>query len=1380
MDFGSLPLSLVHRVDRACDEFEAAWRAGRRPRIEDYLGEAAGSERLTLLHALLASELELRRKLGERPTSEDYLGRFPAHAGLVRSVLAETVEAGSPRPPAPAAMDEPALANYKILGELGRGGMGVVYRALDRRRDQVVALKTVQRAAPAAILRFKQEFRTLADVSHPNLVALYELASDGRSWFFTMELVDGVDFLTYVRPPANMPDEGTAHDPESSSSRSPESDIADTRIAAGLTGPRLGSDRAEMLTDDPARGPGLSPSRLDRLRTSIRQLAEGVATLHEAGKLHRDIKPSNVLVTRRGRVVLLDFGLAVELDQSGLHQSSEPHILGTVAYMAPEQAAGRPVSQAGDWYSVGVMLYEALTGRPPFLGRPLEVLMDKQRSEPPAPRQWVPDVPEDLDALCIDLLRRHPVERPSGRDVLFRLGSMTARPGTHASPQSSPTQAVSLIGRQRHLEALTAAFAAVQQGRTVVLYVHGGSGVGKSALVQHFLDGLAERDEAVVLAGRCYEREAVPYKAIDGLIDALVRHLRHLPHAESQGLLPRDIGPLLRVFPVLRHVEAVALAPRRPAETPDPQEVRRRAFAALRELLARLGDRRPLVLSIDDLQWGDVDSATLLSELLRPPDPPVLLLLGCYRSEDAATSPLLRELLGLHKEPDSALDRRELAIEALTGSEAEALASTLLDRGDPAAKAHTGAIARESGGNPFFITELVRHLQPNAEPLQHPLTATGISLDEMLWARILRFPAAARQLLEVVAVSGQPLSLDEACRAAGLGVDEHAAPALLHAGRLIRSTGAEGGNEVETYHDRVRETVVAHLSPSALEDHHRYLARTLEVSDRADFEALAVHYRGAGEPARAGELFARAAEQAAEALAFDRAVTLYRRVLELRSPGEGEDRCLRTQLANALANAGRGAEAAREYLATATGAGRAEGLRLKQCAGYQLLISGHVNEGLGILDAVLESMGSRLPDSPRQALVSLLVSRAILRVRGLGFRERDSNQIPPEVLDRVDIARGIAVGLSVVDWIRGASFQSRSLLLALRAGEPLRVALALAWEAVISACQGWSARRRTARLIAAAKALAQRLDHPHALGMATLAKGAAEFLEGRFLAGVEFTDRAAVILREHGTGVTWELDRAQIFGILSLFYAGRVSELRRRSPRMVQEARERGNLYQESTIEAGMAFLPRLAADQVDEARVRAAEAIRYWSQQGFHFQHLTYFFTCTYIDLYVGDATGAWGRVGRIDPQLRASQLLRIQFVRIDVLEHSGRAAVAAAAAARDPRPLLRTAAGYARRLDRERLPWARALALLIRAGVASVRGDATSAVTLLTGAAAAFDAVDMGLFAASARRRLGVLLGGEEGGALMAQADAWMTGQEIRNPARMAACVAPGFQDR
>src|SRR5205807_2262872 len=148
----------------------------------------------------------------------------------------------------------------------------------------------------------------------------------------------------------------------------------------------------------------------------------GVNFLHAAGRLHRDIKPGNVLVGREGRVVLLDFGLAAELDRTGHHLSLQPRILGTIAYMAPEQAACLPVCPASDWYAVGAMLYEALTGRPPFVGAPMEILLRKQQLDARPPRDLAPDAPEDLALLCEALLRRDPAGRPTGAEVRRRLG----------------------------------------------------------------------------------------------------------------------------------------------------------------------------------------------------------------------------------------------------------------------------------------------------------------------------------------------------------------------------------------------------------------------------------------------------------------------------------------------------------------------------------------------------------------------------------------------------------------------------------------------------------------------------------------------------------------------------------------------------------------------------------------------------------------------------------------------------------------------------------------------------------------------------------------------------------------------------------------------
>jgi serine/threonine protein kinase len=1095
---GGLPVPLAYHINRVCDGHEAAWRAGRRPRIEDVLTLEEAPERTILLRELLAVELEARRRAGEAPDRCEYRDRFPAEAGLIEAVFAEaelhqTMGTSRERPASRAASSAtlfdsrptgsdaepgkfPHIPGYEILGVLGRGGMGVVYRAIDEKRGVVVALKTLQRVDPAALLRFKQEFRALADVAHPNLVTLFELTAVGEFWFFTMELVEGVDFLTSARSGTDPPIPQTAEGPRPSASLSPGSG-------------RPAQDSSPETLVQPHRGLILAPAALAQLRSLLRQLAEGVSALHEAGRLHRDLKPSNVLVSTQGRVVILDFGLAAELGPSGLHQSAEPYLLGTVSYMAPEQAAGQPVSTASDWYCVGSILYRVLTGRPPFLGRPFEVLRDKQRFEPPAPCDLIPHVPDDLNDLCVDLLRRDREARPTGREVLRRLGRIAGAPEPAVAHHPTSHQPAPFVGRTRQLEFLEAAFADMCRGQAVACYIHGPSGAGKTALVRRFLDDRVGQDRAVVLTGRCYEQESVPYKALDGVVDALGRYLRRLPLPSAQALLPDDIRSLVRLFPTLEEAQAVATAPRRAAEVPDPQELRRRAFQALRELMACLGDRHPLVVAIDDLQWGDVDSALLLSELLRPPDAPQLLLLGCYRSEDAATSPVPRALREVQGARGPRIDRRVLALSMLEPAEAETLARALLDREDPAARAQAAAIARESGGIPLFVAELVRYLQADSGVLDRVPQANDLVLDEVLWARVRRLPEDARRLLEVVAVSGRPLGRAEASRAAELGAGDHTVFHILRSGRLIGGTSPAERDEIETYHDRVREAVAARIPPGALEDHHRRLAQVLESSGRADPEVLAVHFQGAGKLERAGTYYGQAAVRASEALAFDRAAKLFRLALELRPGDEAESLRLRIGLADALANAGRGPEAAREYLATVAGASAAELLERRRLAAMQFLMSGHIDEGLAELRSVLGLVGITPPSTPRRAVLSLLLQRLRLRFRGYGFRLRDSRHVAAEDLTRIDICWAATRGLGFIDPIRGADFQARGLLLALRAGEPYRLVRALAMEAIHVSSAGGPSDRRVAKLLHAAEEIAHQLDDPYIRGSLILAGG---------------------------------------------------------------------------------------------------------------------------------------------------------------------------------------------------------------------------------------------------------------------------------------------------
>jgi eukaryotic-like serine/threonine-protein kinase len=1252
--------------------------------------------------------------------------------------------------PSAEADDFEGTDRFRIQRRLGAGSFGTVYEVFDRERGTSVALKVLKQADPAAIYRFKKEFRALADVAHPNLVELYELMSDGTRWFFTMELIDGVPFLSHVR------------------GRCPPS-VKGSTVAYPLEA-RREADTVEIPIA--MRRPAPSPD-WDRLRPLLLQLAEGVSALHAAGCVHRDIKPSNVMVTRDGRVVILDFGLVAELAPPRLDRSSGLHAVGTPAYMSPEQAKGCTVGEASDWYSVGVILYEALTGVLPFEGETFELLTSKLRDEAIAPRERVPDVPEDLDLLCRQLLQREEEKRPSGAEILERLRGGGRASRSSITGSSTVSRQAPFIGRKEHLAALHEAFARTKEGRVATLLVRGRSGMGKTTLVRHFLKELAERDPAcIMLSGRCYERESMPYKALDSLIDALSQYLRALPAHEAEALLPHDVLTLARLFPVLKRVEVITRARRRGPEIPDSQELRRRAVAALRELFTRLADRVSLVLFIDDLQWGDADSAALLSAILRPPDPPPLLLIGCTRNEsgDADGS---GSFLPAHAEPlgdDPLSISEELFLDQLTPEEAEDLARGLLGKGGSAPEA-ARAIAIESRGNPLFLNELV--LASLSEGPGRP--AGSLTLHELIAERVSRLPDEARRLLEVVAIAGEPVERSIALRAADLEPAETHAVSLLQSNRLVRSHREKGQDALETTHDHVRETVVRALPEETAKTHHRRLAQALEAWGQADPEALAVHFYAAEELETAAEYVIAAARQASEALAFDRAARLYILAINLGA-GEAETRALRVGLGDALANAGRGAESAEAYGLAAQGASAADNLELRRRAAEQLLRSGHVDRGIAAIRDVLGAVGMKLPESPRKALLSLLLRRAWIRVRGIRFHERDVSQVAAERLMKIDICWSVAAGLGLVDTIRGYDFQARQLLLALRAGEPYRVARALALEVAFNATGGGRNLRRTERLWKATSSLATRIGHPHTTGLAMFVAGLAAYLEGRWKTAQELCDRAEGILRERCTGVAWELASARFYALRSLVFMGRFEELSRRLPSCLEDAHSRGDLYEEVGLRSRVSPAVLLVMDKPEKARQESRETVARWSHRAYYLQHYYDLFGQTEVDLYEGNAEEAWRRIVAEWPAFRRSLLRRIQLVLLDSENLHARAVLAAVAAGKLSESHLKVAERDAGRIERARMAWSDPLAQLIRASVAAFRGDTRTAVGFLASAESGFETTDAGLYCAAARAQRGELMGGTEGERLVAEAETWMRSQRVANPSRLRRLLAPG----
>jgi len=1228
---------------------------------------------------------------------------------------------------------------FMIQRRIGAGGMGVVYEAFDRDRGQSVALKKLLGTDATAIGRLKHEFRALADVVHPNLVRLYELIGEEEEWFFTMELVEGVDFLEFLRGRREVCLDDDTTD-RSTSAESPT-----------LIGHK--SDRRFENEPAPAEPRPLKPSvtviDYDVLRRTLRQLGEGVSALHDSGKLHRDLKPSNVLVTADERVVVLDFGLATDVTAF----QKRTTFGGTPAYMAPEQIAEMPSTTSSDCYAIGVMAYEALTGALPFSGNFYSMLMQKKTTDPLAPIELDRRIPEDLSRTCIELMRRDPETRLSARALAERMVSrhdrIVARAVTLMKPRETP-----FIGRIEQIEQLESAFKASSAATPVTVMLRGSSGMGKTALVRHFLHEVQRRDPSVVVfTGRCYEQESVPYKAVDSLIDDLARYLKQLSALEARALMPTDVAALARLFPVLQELDSVSKT-RRKVDVLDSQELRRRAFAALRELMARMVDEHRVILHLDDVQWGDRDSAALLAELLRPPDSPPLLVIAAYRSEEADTSPLLTELRRIRETDENALGEvREVQLGELAGNEAHDLARALhLDT--TGSSGRVDAIAREAGGSPFFIIELSRFSESSG---LSELDSGEMALDHVIRSRIAQLPAGGRDLLEIVAVAGRPIMAKAANAAASLRPEDEAMLARLRADHLLRTRRRAGRDEVDTYHDRIREAILSAIEPDRRRAHHLTIARALEALGARDPEVLAVHYRAGGDDSRAASYAVEAGDRAAAALAFENAAELFAMALEVSPDAPAP---LLVKFADALANAGRGADAATQYLRAAGLLESSQALELRRRALECLLRTGHIDEGLNLIRDVLDSVGFHFPETPRKAVLGVLWNRLRLLLRGLETRPRSAQDVAPLLLTQVDVCWGLVTGLGRIDNIRAAYFQQIHVRLALDSGEPHRVARALASEACFQSTKAAKGLRRTDRLISLADRHASARHDPHIAGMCMLARSMSSYYLGHFRDAAQKAGEAEAIFRERCTNAAWEISTTINYTLTALYYLGEITELAQRVPQRLREAEEHGDLYAalDPSSRAGIIWL---AADDPDTARRAIRQVMDRWSLRGFHLQHYLEWFTENQIDLYTGHAAAAWRRCEERWPLMKKSLLLRVPFLQFEALHLLGRSALAAANAGGD-RKLLDRVLRKAQAIEKMDGDWMLPFALALRGGVTAAHGSTADAIALFDRAAKGFEEHGVALYAKAATWRRGMLLGDRT---LSASAEAWMTAQGVRN---------------
>jgi ABC-type transport system substrate-binding protein len=749
---------------------------------------------------------------------------------------------------------------YEITGELGRGGMGVVYRARDPLLDREVAIKLIPPTMlnPETEQRFQHEAKLVAQMDHPAIVSIFDFGYDDGSLFFVMPIVKGTTLSSILR--------------ENTLSLGEVIDIG-IKVAEAL-------DYSHV-----PRGDG-----------------------ETRGVVHRDIKPDNIMVLRDEdglRVRVMDFGVARIASEERITKTGT--IIGTPAYLSPEQVAAKNVDSRSDIYSLGVVLYECAVGQPPFTGDIQSILYRIVNEFPQPPRSVGASIDLELEQLILDCLAKDPAKRPQrASDVAAALRRYRERlrdgdrsltlvlTRTLKVPKPAlPT----FVGRAKELAELQQQLNAAVAGECQFLVVAGEPGIGKTRLLDE-IENLAKARKIRVLHGRFVEQDrSFPYQ---GFFEAIQEYFRLKETGDSTpGVtdLSDLAGDLVALFPMLKEIDeiraattgnvAAGLSAERHA-----LENRTEIFELLARTLTRIAGGRPLVLLLEDLHGGQV-SIEALPYIVRRLGPTPTLIIGTYRSTEVDKHHPLSQML------DSFRGDRHFSLTTLgpfSPSEHRLYLQTLVG-GPELGNSLVEKLYDGTEGNPFFTKEMVRSLMDSGGIAKDDTGAwnltgeTGLATDslpatiqQVVERRIERLPEDLRDVLSVASVMGKTFDYrDLEMLMEGKGDVEDAIDRLILDG-LIEEERESRGDRLTFSSGVVRDVLYAEIPRRRRRTLHRKYAEHIEKRHEGRLERvyplLVYHYSQADIGEKSVEFALRLARASLEAFSPEEATRAVKTALQ--------------------------------------------------------------------------------------------------------------------------------------------------------------------------------------------------------------------------------------------------------------------------------------------------------------------------------------------------------------------------------------------------------------------------------------------------------------------------------------------------------------------
>jgi len=776
--------------------------------------------------------------------------RFCGECGASLTGVAAGTRTPTPQP-SPALPTSFGGGRYRVQRFLGEGGGKRVYLAHDDRLDRDVAIAIIKTEGLDAdgLARVRREAQAMGRLGdHPHIVTIHDIGEEDAQPYIVSQYMAGGDLEGAIRQAENH---------------------------------RLPLDQALRIAE---------------------QVCQALEHAHGRGIVHRDLKPGNIWLTQDGTAKLGDFGLAVALDRSRLTMAGT--MMGTAAYMPPEQALGGEANHRSDLYSLGCVLYELVTGRPPFLGDDTLGIISQHVNAPPLAPSWhKPDVPPALDALILRLLRKSPDERPaSAAEVITALVSIASAPAVEAP--TVPAETVPLrpvaqyprspfVAREKELGQLKDRLEAALAGQGSLVMVVGEPGIGKTRLTDE-LSVYARLRGTQVLLGQCYEAEGQP--PCIPFIEALRQYVDSQPAdalREEMGDGASDIAKLVS--------EVRARLPDLPQSPPqEPESERYRLLEAVTSFLVSASLANPLLLVLDDIHWADKPSLLLLEHLARRLSSSRLLVVGTYRDVELDRRHPLSDVV--------AQLRRERLYERilLRGLDVDGVHTFLSRRAEQEVdRALATALYEQTEGNPFFIEEIIFHLyeigaiyRQEGQWLTDPaLVAQNIpeGVREVIGRRLSRLSEGANQALTFASVLGREFEFDVLQTLTEM--DEESLLSSLEEAldaRLIEEQRGAGGAAYRFSHALVRETLYGELSLARKQRFHLRAGQAIESARGGRLEGyisqLANHFYQGNDPVKAVDYSRRAGEAAFKLFAWEEAIRHWEAALELmQEQGAGEE-----------------------------------------------------------------------------------------------------------------------------------------------------------------------------------------------------------------------------------------------------------------------------------------------------------------------------------------------------------------------------------------------------------------------------------------------------------------------------------------------------------